>query len=112
MKRYKRFLSSLVSALERSGRARTLSVLQDMDSRLLSEAGFSPELIRQGINAWPWRAETSNPPKVSYEQAGSREVAGNTDQLVCGSQDNFGHDRIVSSDAPAIPERIDNGVAA
>lgn len=54
---YRRFAKSLVQSLERSGRARALAVLERMDPDLLREHGFSPELLRQGLRAWPWRLE-------------------------------------------------------
>ena len=112
MKWYKRFSASLLSALERSGRARALSVLGSMDPRFLREAGLSPELMQLGIKAWPWRAEAIDPPEVTPMSAGSSEVAANTDQMVGGSPAKIRLRRVESSDASALPGRIDDEVAA
>lgn len=109
---YRRYSGSLLGAVERSGRARALSILRNMDPRLLSEAGFSPELMQLGIKAWPWRAERVNSPKVASVQVGSPEVVRDTAQMVGGSPAKFVLGRDDSSDAPAIAGGVDNDVAA
>lgn len=45
----------MIDRFEIVGRARTLSVLRQQSDRALIDAGFSPELVRVGIKAWPWR---------------------------------------------------------
>ena len=50
------FFERMIERFEIIGRARTLSVLRQQSDRSLLDAGFSPELIRMGIKAWPWRS--------------------------------------------------------
>lgn len=57
MKGYRRFAKSLTEALERSGRARVLRVLEGMDPDFLEVHGYSPALLRKGLAGWPWRLE-------------------------------------------------------
>ena len=47
----------VIDRFEVVGRARTLSVLRQLSDRTLEDSGFSPELIRIGIKAYPWRSE-------------------------------------------------------
>ena len=54
---YQRFTKSLLNAFETSGRARVLTFLRGMDASTLRELGYSPELVREGVRAWPWRLE-------------------------------------------------------
>lgn len=76
MKWYRRFSESLLDALERSGRMRALSVLRDMDPKILQEAGFSPDLLKLGVGAWPWRAEAiDDTPTRAQPVASSGEVS-------------------------------------
>ena len=65
------FFERMIEKFEIVGRARTLSVLRQQSDRTLEDAGFSPELVRVGIKAWPWRAEDHhlNQPYVRPEAA-------------------------------------------
>jgi len=54
---YRRLKGSLRGALERSGRARVLTALEGMDPDFLKARGFSPELLRKGVQGWPWQME-------------------------------------------------------
>ncbi len=51
------FFDRMIERFEIVGRARTLSVLRQQSDRTLVDLGFSPELVRTGIKAWPWRVE-------------------------------------------------------
>ena len=51
------FFDRMIERFEIVGRARTLSVLRQQSDRSLLDAGFSPELVRIGVKAWPWRSE-------------------------------------------------------
>ena len=55
MNKYRPFMKSLFDSLELAGRAKVLVELNRMSPAFLREYGFSPELIRQGLGAWPWR---------------------------------------------------------
>ena len=78
MKWHERLSGSLLKAIERSGRMRALTVLRRMDPKSLREAGFSPELIQQGVGAWPWRADTIEaPPSSNVESETARHACEN-----------------------------------
>jgi uncharacterized protein YjiS (DUF1127 family) len=48
-------ISTLLTWIERS---RLRQNLLQLDARLLADAGFSRELVEDGVRAWPWRAPT------------------------------------------------------
>jgi len=55
MNKYRRFKKSVFEAMELVGRSKVLVELKRMSPSFLRECGFSPELLREGLNAWPWR---------------------------------------------------------
>lgn len=55
MNRYRRFKKSMLDAFEQAGRAKVLVELRRMSPSFLIQVGYSPELLRQGLSAWPWR---------------------------------------------------------
>lgn len=80
---YRRFTRSLQKAVERSGRARVLAVLRGMDPRTLKDLGYSPELLRKGLSAWPWRLEeaagTAKMPSSKQIRAAETELSSYSD---------------------------------
>lgn len=60
---FRRFAGAFVEGMERTARVRVLKVLKGMDPDFLREHGFSPELLKKGTSAWPWRLEAP-PEKV------------------------------------------------
>lgn len=52
-----KFFKSIIAAYEESGKKKTLQVLRGMPERQLRDAGISPELLSQGVKAWPWAAQ-------------------------------------------------------
>lgn len=80
---YRRFAKSILDSLERSGRARALAALERMDPDLLREHGFSPELLRHGLRAWPWRlkevGEPNNPVPVDEIRRAENELGQYSD---------------------------------
>jgi len=50
-----KFFSRLKNSHEYRARKLTLLQLQSMSDRQLTDCGFSPDLVNQGIKAWPWR---------------------------------------------------------
>lgn len=80
---YRRFTRSLQEALHRTGRARVLAVLRGMDSRMLKDLGYSPELLRKGVSAWPWRleevAEVGEMPSKNAIRTAENELCGYSD---------------------------------
>lgn len=96
------FFEKMIDQFEIVGRARTLSVLRQQSDRTLVDAGFSPELIRIGIKAWPWRAgdQVANqvnltPANVAPVQAGfSTKVAANIGQINVPASSKVANDQI------------------
>jgi len=48
-------LSKLIKIQEERAKRLTLSQLRLMSDRQLIDCGFSPQLISEGVSAWPWR---------------------------------------------------------
>ena len=64
----KKIASRYNSYMTTMARARTLEVLLNSSDRLLDDAGFSRDLLEQGVAAWPWRIDDQAqelPPIVS-----------------------------------------------
>ena len=55
----KTILNALSDTLLHIGRARTREVLLRQSDRMLDDAGFSRELLLQGVHAWPWRTDAA-----------------------------------------------------
>ena len=49
--RYNRYMTYM-------GRKRALEILLNSSDRMLEDAGFSRELLEQGVHAWPWKSES------------------------------------------------------
>jgi len=50
-------LAALIQkVLERRARSESLFQLQGMSTKQLEDCGISPELLAEGVKAWPWRA--------------------------------------------------------
>lgn len=112
MEWYRRFSRSLLTALERSGRARTLAVLRNMDPKLLRETGFSPELIQQGINAWPWRVAAIDAPQVPSLLAASPDRVSETDHMASVNHAERVHGSDEATAAQASGRSVNQDVAA
>ena len=50
-----KLLSSLLSAIQDSKKREMLNYLRQLPAWHLKELGFSPDLLTQGMIAWPWR---------------------------------------------------------
>ena len=57
--------TALGNAILRSGRARLRQQLLGLSERQLLDVGFDPELLRQGVDAWPWRPVEGLPARRS-----------------------------------------------
>ncbi len=66
-----RLMRALRAGFERHARVRTLGVLRGMNERQLRDLGFSPDLIREGVSAWPWRIEQV---EVLHDGQSNRQV--------------------------------------
>lgn len=96
---YGRFMKSVGDALERGGRIRALGILQSMDPDFLREHGYSPELLREGLAAWPWRmeqvAEAERMPAADADRLADQELNAYTDEQL----DDLGISRSGIADA-------------
>jgi len=68
--RYNRYMTML-------GRRRAREVLLKSSDRLLKDAGFSRELLEQGVDAWPWAASDARqdlPPLKFDDEAAQKAI--------------------------------------
>ena len=54
------FIFSMVKFKERQAKRDTLYRLRGMSDRMLLDCDISPELLKKGIKAWPWRNTHDN----------------------------------------------------
>lgn len=67
--------SSVMNALELSGRSKTLSYLKTLSDANLEDLGFSRELMSQGLAAYPWKAQDfDNLATLNETRATSQEI--------------------------------------
>lgn len=50
-------------------------MLATLNDRLLMDMGFSPELLKQGVSAWPWRLAGEFPAPENQPQPTGQPVA-------------------------------------
>ncbi len=85
---FKRF----IEGFEYAARARTLNILQGVSRERLIAAGISPELLAQGIDAWPWRIETSDAAELTAVSTSLKTAA------VASIQDNHANNADVEKE--------------
>lgn len=61
-------VSKLGEILENQGKRNTLYQLRLMSERQLIDCGYSPELLSEGVKAWPWRELTENIAPLRFVQ--------------------------------------------
>ncbi len=61
------------------GRQRVLAHLRDMKEARQRQLGYSPELIKQGVEAWPWRITESAEGKITVCDQPLSMTASNTE---------------------------------
>jgi hypothetical protein len=76
MKWFDRWYQATAEILETGGRARTLCYLRQLDEGQLQAYGIAPELLKLGIDAWPWRH------REATTQIDSQSGANNVESLV------------------------------
>ena len=76
MRWLKKFAESLIASSERIGRAEALRFLRNLSQPEQIRLGFSPELLRKGVNAWPWHLEptVATAPELSPEKIRKAEA--------------------------------------
>ena len=112
MECYRRFLGSLRRACEQSGRTRALTALRSMDPRFLRESGLSPELIEQGVEAWPWRTVAVDQAPAPAPPAESRGPDSGVDGTANGNLAERKHERGGESGTRAAALDDDTDIAA
>jgi hypothetical protein len=50
------FFKNFIAAQERIGKHKTMHILRDIPDNRLRDMGISPELLAEGVRAWPWRS--------------------------------------------------------
>jgi len=55
--------------LDRYGKLVVYNHLRQMSHRQLEDCGFSPELLREGVSAWPWRALPDDHTPLQIDEA-------------------------------------------
>ena len=78
MNKYRRFKNFMLDAFEQTGRAKVLVELRRMSPRFLIETGYSPELLQQGLSAWPWRLTDETSASETGEKSATNEGCSGT----------------------------------
>lgn len=60
-------------------RSRVRYELLAMDDKLLADAGFSRELLEQGVRAWPWHVDDESETSVRFNTASAGKSLSKTD---------------------------------
>jgi len=62
------FISRFIGIFEDQANRKTLHYLRTLSENQQIEYGLSPELLKQGIKAWPWKATPENLKPCSFVQ--------------------------------------------
>lgn len=71
----------LVAIIDRSRKRRMLNELQFMSHRNLIDCGFEPELLQEGIKAWPWRKSPESVTPLQFDQTLNLRTESNNQKL-------------------------------
>lgn len=63
-----KFIPKMSEILEIHAKQKTLYQLRLMPDRQLIDCGYSPELLNEGVKAWPWRELPENIPPLRFDQ--------------------------------------------
>ncbi len=55
-----KFIDRFFDAAERVSKVRTLTVLRELPENQLRDVGIDPNLLADGVRAWPWRSPEEN----------------------------------------------------
>lgn len=55
-----KLFTKLAVIMENNGKRKTMKQLRLMTDRQLIDCGYSPDLLSEGIKAWPWRELPEN----------------------------------------------------
>jgi len=68
-----KYLSKLMQFIEDRNKRQTLAHLRVMSDRQMIDCGISPELLKQGVKAWPWRAQPES--VAPFQSVGTSNLA-------------------------------------
>lgn len=60
MNKLSAFMKNFANGIERYGKHRVRNELLAMSDRQLLDIGYSRDLLRQGVDFWPWRLEKTS----------------------------------------------------
>lgn len=65
------------------GKKRALEVLLNTSDRMLEDAGFSRELLEQGVKAWPWKLQHDEQQlePLGFEELANERAVGELETL-------------------------------
>lgn len=63
-----KLIPKIAVILENHAKRKTLQQLRSMSDRQLIDCGYSPELLREGIKAWPWRELPESIAPIQFDQ--------------------------------------------
>lgn len=63
-----KFLPKLSKILENHAKRKTYDQLRQMSERQLIDCGYSPDLLNEGVKAWPWRELPESIPPLRFDQ--------------------------------------------
>ncbi len=72
-----KFIPTLTTVFENLGKRKTLDQLRSMTERQLIDCGYSPELLSEGVKAWPWRELPENIAPLNFDQSSRRTIVSN-----------------------------------
>jgi len=81
-------LSKLLKTQEERARLLTLTHLRSMSERQLVDCGFSPQLISQGVSAWPWKELPEVSAPLLFDKGAFRKIVSKDVQLDKFSSEN------------------------
>lgn len=74
-----RFFSIFIKSLEDKAKLETLYRLREMSDRQILDCGLSPDLVAEGVKAWPWRELPENLVPLNFDHVKWPEGPRNTE---------------------------------
>ncbi|MBX2881769.1 MAG: DUF1127 domain-containing protein [Granulosicoccus sp.] len=75
-----KLLPSVTSLSAWRARRDTLNVLKRLSDKQLIDSGISPELLKEGVKAWPWRESADDLTPISYRLLENTRVNSEADK--------------------------------
>lgn len=83
-------VSKLIENFENHSKRETLAQLRSMSERQLRDCGISPELLSEGVKAWPWRElpECTAPLRIN-QTPGKTAYTAETDEVAVSTGNKY-----------------------